>query len=105
MHSCQLISHPIFILCGIFSRFTSCELSLYFSDKDGPNARGLIDGLPIELHYIIVIGVAGLLVVLVALDMICYCSNDWGLLACICGSVGKQPLRDQADIISLDGGE
>ena len=59
----------------------------------------------LELHFIIIIAVVGLLMVLVALDMICFCSRDFGILACICGSRSPKHRQQNMDMMSLDGGE
>jgi len=41
---------------------------------------------------------------LVAMDMICYCSRNFGLLACIFGTRKEKP-QQATDMISLDGEE
>lgn len=58
----------------------------------------------LELHFIIIISVALLLIIIVAVDMLCFCSRNFGILACIYGSVSKDQ-NDMRDIIGLDGGE
>ena len=61
--------------------------------------------LPVEIHYLVIIGVIALLIVLIAIDMTCFCTRDWGILACICGGPNIPASHHRGDIISLDGAE
>ncbi|KAF6030418.1 NCAM1 [Bugula neritina] len=72
----------------------------------GPSAGRFSNlSLPVEIHYLVIIGVIGLFIILVAIDMICFCSRDWGLLACICTGTSSSPKHPVGDIISLDGAD
>ena len=50
--------------------------------------------------------IVGLLATIIAIDMMCFCSRNFGILAYIYGSVNQQPeKRDMRGVIALDGGE
>lgn len=58
----------------------------------------------LELQYLIIIIIVGVLATLAAIDMMCFCSQNCGLLACIYGSINRNKSENK-DIINLDGGE
>lgn len=71
---------------------------------NGGLVGAVVEELPMAIHYIVTIAVIGFLILAVAIDMVCFCSRDWGILACICGGMSKKSQRYQGDVISLDGG-
>lgn len=74
-------------------------------DGGGRSDSNVSGDLPLEIHYIVIIGVIGLLILIVAIDMMCFCCNDFGILACICGNVGQRKGRGRGEDLYLDGGE
>lgn len=60
----------------------------------------------LEIPYFVVLVIVGLLATIIAIDMMCFCSRNFGILAYIYGSVSSQPdKRDMRGVIALDGGE
>lgn len=55
-----------------------------------PTQHAILGGsLSLELHYIIIIVVVGLVAIIVVVDLTCYCTRNAGFVACICGSTNK----------------
>ncbi|XP_067940027.1 fasciclin-2-like [Watersipora subatra] len=69
-----------------------------------PDPSGSKQEVVLQLHFIIIIAVLGLLAVLIALDMICFCSINRGILAMICGGISSDKELKKQEFVPLSGG-
>ena len=76
-------------------------LTTHFSSVDPSGSK---QEVVLQLHFIIIIAVLGLLAVLIALDMICFCSINRGILAMICGGISSDKELKKQEFVPLSGG-
>lgn len=78
--------------------------ALVFVGGGTPGSSNMV-GLGLELHYIIILAVVGFLATTITLDLVCFCSRNCGIMACIYGSMDHENKKPDRTNMILFGAE